>query len=119
MYTNNTIKERKVVEERIKRNGKYYTKLVKALNFILKGKTTKKQLLALIIPVIKKNNLKLERIVQRNKQVIYCWICEHINLFPNLESIITSTWPYEDDLSKYQTDDNDDFLSGFDYDDFL
>lgn len=97
--------EREIVEERIKKNGIYYVKLVKALDFLLKGRTTKKQLLSYILPTIKKNNLKIERLMRRNKQIIYCWICENINFFPDLKSIITATWPYEENLDKYKTED--------------
>ena len=44
------IKEKEIIREMVRRNGVYYTRLVKALEFILKGKTTKRDLLSYLSP---------------------------------------------------------------------
>ena len=106
--------ERQIAQERIQKNQAYYMKLTKALELILNGKATKKNLLAYILPTMNKHNLKVERMMRRSKQIIYCWICEHISLFPDLQSIVTCTWPYEEHIGDKLSDmdtQSDDFLN--------
>lgn len=96
--------EKCTIEERVRKNGLMYEKLVKVVSFLLHGKTTKQELLKYLIPVINKNKLKVERLMRRNKKIIYCWMCEHIDLFPEFKKMITCTWPYEMNISEAVTD---------------
>ena len=96
--------ERQITEERVKKNGLMYEKLVKVVNFLLQGKTSKQELLKYLIPVIVKNKLPVERLMRRSKKIIYCWICEHIDLFPEFKRMITSTWPYETKIPEITSD---------------
>lgn len=99
-----TKNERNTIEERVRKNGIMYEKLVKVVDFLLHGKTNKQELLKYLIPVIIKNKLKVERLMRRNKKIIYCWMCEHIDLFPMLKKMITCTWPYEMDIPEVTSD---------------
>ena len=83
-----TIKDRRLVSERIRKNEKYYYRMEHALNVILNGKTRKNDLLAYAKEIIQKNNLRLERLMKRSKPVLICWFCEHMDLIPLLKELI-------------------------------
>ena len=100
--------EKRLIQERVIKNGNTYLKLVKLLGYLLNDKTKKTDILELVLPKIEEKGLHLERVARRNKQALYCWICEHIEIFPDLESIIHAEWPFE---NKSQVEDIDELSS--------
>ena len=89
------LSERQQTMERVMKNGLLYKKVVLVVDFLLKGSTNKSDLLKLVIPVIREHGMHVERVLRRNKQAIYCWICENIHLFPDIESMVQIQWPFE------------------------
>ena len=114
------LSERQETMERVKKNGVLYKKVVLVIDFLMKGSAKKSDLLDIIIPKIKENKMHVDRILRRNKQAIYCWICENIHLFPHIESLVNVQWPFEEPETTFDFDEidyltdpdplNDDFL---------
>ena len=94
---NRIMLEKKQIEERVQKNGVKYKKVIKLLDYLLKGETNKTDLLKYVVPKAIENGLHIERAVKRNKQILYCWICEHIDIFPDIAKIVNSEWPFEED----------------------
>ena len=86
--TSQTIKDRKLIAERVQKNQLYYNKMEQALGVVLNRKTRKDDLLAYAKRIIAANGLKIERLIKRSKPVLICWFCEHMDLVPLLSHLI-------------------------------
>ena len=90
-----TDRDLRAISQRMKTHEREIMKLKKILKLMMNGNVSKTKLLNFITPVIEENNMRVDRLMRRHKNAIYCWICENIKLFKDLQNIICVEWPCE------------------------